>query len=132
MSVKDNIGSGNTKIVLGNGTINQDTRKSRYHVDVGFKPDFIYFIMKRSSGLVVSHWHRPNLGSDTSYPVIIKNSNGKIVASNIVSTNAYGLEGGYSTVDDTGFYIGHPTTVQMEYEYIAVRGIPDNYKFVAM
>lgn len=131
MSVRDNIGFGNMKMALGNGTISQDTRKSRYHVDVGFKPDFIYFMMKKSSGMVVSYWHRANLGSDT-HPVVIKSSDGKIVASNILSTNAYGLEGGYSTVDDTGFYIGHPTTVPMEYEYIAIRGIPDNYNFVVM
>lgn len=131
MSVRDNIGFGNMKMALGNGTISQDTRKSRYHVDVGFKPDFIYFMMKKSSGMVVSYWHRANLGSDT-HPVVIKSSDGKIVASNILSTNAYGLEGGYSTVDDTGFYIGHPTTVPMEYEYIAIRGISDNYNFVVM
>lgn len=120
MSVRDNIGSGGKKIVAGKGSITQDTRKSRFHVELGFKPDFVFLIMKRGTTIYTTYWRK-----GLTYP---KNHS----LSDRKTNSAYGLEGGTNTIDDTGFYLGHPTTTSHDYEYVAGKGIPDDYEWKVM
>lgn len=120
MSVRDNIGSGGKKIIAGNLSITLDTKKSRYHVDLGFRPDFVLVIAKRGSTVRTTYWRK-----GLTYP-----KNGSLTDQK--TNSAYGLEGGTNTIDDTGFYLGHPTTTSWDYEYVAGKGIPDDYEWKVM
>ena len=121
MAVRDNIGSGAIKIVSGNGTISQDTRKTRFHVDLSFKPDFVFLIMKRNSTIYANYWRK-----GLTYPKIANTLADK------KANNSYGLEGGINTIDDTGFYLGCLSTSSYSYEYVAGKGIPDDYTWIVM
>ena len=121
MAVRDNIGSGSIKLVSGNGTISQDTRKNRVHVDLGFKPDFVFLIMKRNSTIYTNYWHK-----GLTYPKIANTLADK------KTNTSYGLEGGTNTINESGFYLGCLSTSSYNYEYVAGKGIPDDYAWTVM